>query len=152
LRAKSMDSRCRLLAASALAELGRVPDDDEWLGVVAEMPLELGLDSLALYADGNIRYVNQSGAVLLYGPADGRLASLATAASEAARLACADATVSARRARPPVVPGEISFTFLTPRGPRIARARTDGAAGAPIDLLFARLSLLLAALVELTRH
>ena len=47
--------------------LGEQPSDPARLyGVVVDMPVDDGLDTLAGYADGSCRYVNHSGKVLVW--------------------------------------------------------------------------------------
>ncbi len=55
------ESRVRLLAYSWLKEHKIAIKKGVLLGVVIEVPLDGGLDTLAAYADGRVRYINQSG-------------------------------------------------------------------------------------------
>jgi hypothetical protein len=67
----SAESRIRALAFTWLRKRGHaVPK--VLLGTVVEVPLEGGLDTLAAYVDGQVRYINQSGklAVIDGGPPD----------------------------------------------------------------------------------
>jgi hypothetical protein len=60
---QSAESRIRALAFNWLRSHGRPVPKGEVLGVIIEMPLDGGLDVLAAYADGRVRYLNQSGKV-----------------------------------------------------------------------------------------
>jgi hypothetical protein len=62
----TLESRDQVEAWRALAGLGAQPDPGQRarvLGVVLDVPVEDGLDTLAAYADGSARYVNQAGGV-----------------------------------------------------------------------------------------
>lgn len=56
------ESRLRVVAYRRLYELGR-DVDGPLLGVIVEVGLDAGLDTLAAYADGRVRYINHSGAM-----------------------------------------------------------------------------------------
>lgn len=80
--------RMRLWAWNALRELGERPPPDiarEVHGVVLEIPVDDWLDTLAVYSDGRVRYVNgKSGAIIWEdtGPSD-----IHTLAAEVVRAA-----------------------------------------------------------------
>ncbi len=57
------ESRVRLLACAVLQAAGQMPATRELLGVIVEVPLEDGLDVLAAYRDGSVRYINHTGKV-----------------------------------------------------------------------------------------
>lgn len=54
-------SRARALAFERLRALGRPVPPGELLGVVIEVPLDAGLDTLAVYADRRIHYIDHAG-------------------------------------------------------------------------------------------
>jgi hypothetical protein len=56
-----MESRIRALAYSRLRAENRSVPQKIMLGVVVETPLPRGLDVLATYIDGRVRYINGSG-------------------------------------------------------------------------------------------
>lgn len=62
---KSVESRIRILAYRRLKEMHVLPDTKEVLGVIIEYNQRInhgkGLDTLAVYPDGNIRYINYTG-------------------------------------------------------------------------------------------
>ncbi len=66
------ESRVRLLAYHWLRTHGRTVPQKKLEGVVVEVPLDQGLDVLAAYSDGRVRYLNQSGRVSIFedGPKD----------------------------------------------------------------------------------
>jgi hypothetical protein len=60
------ESRVRALAYNRLRAAGRAVPSRVLLGVVVEVPMERGLDTLAAYSDGRVRYLNQSGKVAIF--------------------------------------------------------------------------------------
>lgn len=60
---RTLDSRLRLLACHVLRTHGVAVPVRALLGVVVEVPLDGGLDTLAAYSDGSVRYINHSGRV-----------------------------------------------------------------------------------------
>jgi hypothetical protein len=59
------ESRVRALAYNWLREHQHPVPARVVLGVIVEMPLSGGLDVLAAYADGRVRYINQSGKMVI---------------------------------------------------------------------------------------
>lgn len=62
----SMDARIKLLAARELRLLQLMPPINELLGVVVEIHLPEGLDTLAAYRDGKATYINHSEKVIFW--------------------------------------------------------------------------------------
>lgn len=65
---EDVESRVRLWAWHALRQMGEQPEGaraSEVLGVVVEVPMENGFDTLAAYADGRVRYINFAGSVIV---------------------------------------------------------------------------------------
>jgi hypothetical protein len=62
------ESRVRALAYNWLRAHGERPPKGILLGVVIELPLDQGLDVLAAYADGSVRYINHSGKLAVIEP------------------------------------------------------------------------------------
>lgn len=62
----SQESRIRLLAFRWLSSHGIEIQSKEILGVVIEVGLELGNDTLAAYADGSVRYINRAGKLAVF--------------------------------------------------------------------------------------
>src|ERR1039457_6493175 len=61
----TQEGRVRFLAYQRLGDAGQAVPAKQLLGVIVEMPLSGGLDTLAAYSDGGVRYVNQSGKLLV---------------------------------------------------------------------------------------
>ncbi len=57
----TQEGRIRFLAFSRLREIGKIVQPKILLGVIVEVSLAGGLDVLAAFSEGGIRYVNQSG-------------------------------------------------------------------------------------------
>jgi hypothetical protein len=73
------ETRSELFLWAALRELGVQPDQQlgsEVLGVVFEMPMKKGCDTLAAYADGSARYLNFSGAGIFWDAPDPTIGAL----------------------------------------------------------------------------
>lgn len=73
LETPSLESRVYLQAWHALRELREEPPAEttrEVKGMVIDVGLEMGLDTLAAYSDGSARYINQSGKVIIWDSSD----------------------------------------------------------------------------------
>ncbi len=62
----SQEGRLRSLAYSRLRSTGKRVATKILLGVVVEMPLAAGLDTLAAYSEGGVRYINQTGKMAFF--------------------------------------------------------------------------------------
>jgi hypothetical protein len=60
------EGRVRALAYNRLRALGDKVPAKKLLGVIVEVPLQEGLDVLAAFADGGVRYLNHSGKVTIF--------------------------------------------------------------------------------------
>src|SRR5262249_37737179 len=58
---KNAESRLRALAYRRLMIAGRMAPQRVLLGVIVETPLKRGLDTMAAYVDGRIRYIHGTG-------------------------------------------------------------------------------------------
>jgi len=61
-----MESRVRLLAYRRLASLGIPITEKTLLGVIVEVDMEQGLDTLAVYADGSARLIGQAENMIIW--------------------------------------------------------------------------------------
>jgi hypothetical protein len=69
LKTPALESRIYLWAWTALRELGEAPPPEtakDVLGIVIDVGLDLGLDTLAAYQDHSARYINQSGKTIIW--------------------------------------------------------------------------------------
>jgi hypothetical protein len=62
----SAETRLRILAFNALKQHKALPKKKQLLGVIVEVGLEHGLDTLAAYRDMRARYINHSGKLLVW--------------------------------------------------------------------------------------
>jgi hypothetical protein len=62
---RSQEGRVRYLAFARLRELGEDVAPKTLLGVIVEVSLPGGLDTLAAFSEGGVRYVNQSGKLVV---------------------------------------------------------------------------------------
>ncbi len=61
-----LEGRVRALAYNRLRHAGHPVPRGVVLGVIVEVPLDLGLDVLAAFSEGGVRYLNQSGRVAVF--------------------------------------------------------------------------------------
>ncbi|MBI3552536.1 MAG: hypothetical protein HY077_08450 [Elusimicrobia bacterium] len=143
------ETRTWLWAWNGLRALGVAPSEDlvgQVWGVVVEVPMPGGLDTLAAYADGSARYINQSGKVLVWdlpppNPLHPHFEALFPAAHELVTQ-----WPAARPEKPPA--GHVGITLLTPEGPRFATAALgDSEVSGPAAAVFSAAALMLQALV-----
>lgn len=60
------EGRVRAVAYNRLRVLGETVPPKHLLGVIVEVPLQQGLDVLAAFSEGGVRYLNQSGKVAIF--------------------------------------------------------------------------------------
>ena len=119
-----LESRHYLQAWSSLRALGVPPpagDAKHVYGVVVDVPVESGLDTLAAYEDGTARYINFSGAVIIWGVPD------AAMKSRIDKLLAAGNTLASligpwEGIRPALPPGQARISLLTPTGLHFGQA------------------------------
>ena len=110
------ESRGRVLAYNRLRAGGHAAPSKQLLGVIVEVPLQQGLDTLAAYPDGRVRYLNQSGKVAIF---DGGPPEVETLAKEL--VSVSQGLVNAigpwdKERLPPPRSGNVRITFLVSDG------------------------------------
>jgi len=113
-----LESRHYLEAWMGLRDAGVAPPHDlakRVLGVVLDVPMPNGVDTLAAYADGHARYLNFSGASIVWDAPDARLDPQVKALLRAGQ-ALANAIGPWEGARPPLNEGRARISLLTPSG------------------------------------
>jgi hypothetical protein len=129
-----LESRQYLQAWNALASLGVAPPPDQarrLYGVVLDVPVQQGLDTVAAYEDHSARYLNFSGAPIIWD------------APGAAMDAHVDAMLNAGKTlvqqigpwegpRPPLLPVMARISLLTPSGLHFGQAPFEAFTGDPM--------------------
>jgi hypothetical protein len=110
------ESRIRVLAFNWLRNNKLPVPPRQLLGVIVEVPIEGGLDTLAAYPDGRVRYINHSGKLAIF---EGATPQIQTKAKEL--VATAQSIVNRIGAwdKPRLAPpkkGNIRLTFLVSDG------------------------------------
>ena len=109
------ESRVRALAFNALRAAKKQVPAKILLGTIIEVPLDGGLDTLAVFTDGGVRYLNQSGKMAI-------VEDFATCRKEIETVIAASKPIVAtigpwdKARRPPPSPGNIRMTFLVSDG------------------------------------
>ena len=112
----SAEGRVRALAYGRLRELGKSIQPRILLGVVIEVALDAGLDVLAAYSEGGVRYINATGKMSIFEGDDHPVAN------EARALLAASQDVVNRigpwdKARlPPPAAGRVRMSFIASDG------------------------------------
>jgi hypothetical protein len=150
-----LESRHYLQAWHVLRELGVRPPAEiakRVYGAVVEVSLQEGLDVLAAYADGSARYINWSGAAVVWDATDPRIQAHVEAVLRAGTaIAQQIGTWEGPRRGPPPT-GHIRLNLLTPAGLRFGEGPMDVLARDPLGgPLVAAATALMRALTSLPR-
>jgi hypothetical protein len=150
---QGLESRHYLQAWSALRELGVAPPSHEAkrvYGVVLDVPVESGLDTLAAYEDKRARYFNYSGRVIIWDSPgadreiDDLIATLIAAGSDLVA-----AIGPWEGPRPTLGAGNTRVSLLTASGLHFGEGAYEALSGAPIATpTFQAANALLVALTE----
>jgi hypothetical protein len=151
-----LETRHYVEAWMGLRSLGAVPPPGEAKhvhGVVLDMPLDKGLDTLAAYEDGSARYINFSGAVIVWDSAgtdreiDDRVGKVLVAGRALAAM-----IGPWEGARPPLRSGNARISLLTPSGLHFGEGPFDAMSRDPMAApLFIAGTALMQALTSRTR-
>jgi hypothetical protein len=107
------DSRMRALAAQRLLQGGgRDTGPVRCFGTILEVPLTGGLEVLAAYADGAVRYLDHSGRATVYDRGPSQVRTLAARAVSLAAARAAQLPPWTRPRLPPPRPGEVRVSML----------------------------------------
>lgn len=112
----SQESRCRMLAYNWLRLNQHGVATKELLGVIIEVPLKGGLDVMAAYADGRVRYINQTGRLAVFEVAPPNVVAQAAKVLDAGRVVITKIGPWNRPRLPAPKPGKIRLTFLVSDG------------------------------------
>ncbi|MEQ1812793.1 MAG: hypothetical protein ABL889_22895 [Terricaulis sp.] len=111
-----IESRLRMLAANRMRKEGFAAPQKRLHGVIAEVPMEGGLDVLAAYADGRIRYINQTSKMTIIEGESPHLSEMVTAVFDSAKLLIARIGPWTKDRLPPPDSGRTRLTFLVSDG------------------------------------
>jgi len=115
-RDEQEESRYRLLAYRRLQEIGLEIERRILMGVVVEVPMDGGLDTLAAFPDGRVRYINHSGRlVILETMIPAVIEAVATLTRAALAVVDRIGPWEKQRLPPPAAPVE-RFSFLVSDG------------------------------------
>jgi hypothetical protein len=150
-----LEARHYLQAWDQLRKLGVQPPADEQkhvLGVVVDVPMKAGFDTLAAYEDHGARYINYSGKVVIWEAPDTRLnAKIDALLQQGERLARMIGPWEGPR--PPLAQGQARLSLLTPSGLHFGQAPLAALSRDEMAMpLLAAATTLMQALVELTEQ
>jgi len=111
----SEEGRIRYLAYARLRALGQTVPPRRLLGVIVEVPLEGGLDTLAAFSEGGVRYLNQSGKIAVHEGTAALQAKVAALFAASEPLVARMSPSQEARRSPPAV-GIMRITFLGSEG------------------------------------
>lgn len=110
------EGRMRAFAYNRLRSMGVAVPSKKLLGVIVEVPLEEGLDVLAAFSDGGVRYLNQSGKVAVFEGGDTSVAELAKELISIAQPIVSKIGPWEQQRLPPPEMGNVRITFLVSDG------------------------------------
>jgi hypothetical protein len=110
------DSRVRALACARLRATGHAVPARLLLGVVVEVGLDPGLDALAAYRDGGVRYLHHSGRMSIVEGPDTPLQPAVDALLAASAMLVQRLEPSRVPRRPPPARGSLRVTFIASEG------------------------------------
>jgi hypothetical protein len=116
LQMQPLETRVELWTWAGLCELGQKPEQKvatEVLGVIIEVPMQNGYDTLAGYADGSARYLNFSGRAIFWDKPDVIIKNLCRSFIESSISASGSARPRSNNALPK---SDTQITLLTRSG------------------------------------
>ena len=109
------EGRVRYLAFSKLRQAGKAVPPKVLLGVIIEVPLAGGLDALAAFSEGGVRYVNQSGKLVIVEGIDSFLPMVKRLFAASEHIVSRIGPWDKPRLGPPN-PGNVRLSFLVSDG------------------------------------
>jgi hypothetical protein len=111
----AQEGRVRYLACARLRQVGAAAPEKALLGVVVEVGLGRGLDVLAAYSDGGVRYINHTGKMVVLEGVD-ELRPLVRVLLDASAQVVARVGPWEHARRPPPEEGGLRLSFLVSDG------------------------------------
>lgn len=110
------EGRVRALAYNRLRAAGETVPPKKLLGVIIEVPLEGGLDVLAAFSEGGVRYLNQSGKVAVFEGPGNPVESVAKELLSVSQPVVEIIGPWDKQRLPPPKAGNVRMTFLVSDG------------------------------------
>ncbi len=110
------EGRVRALAYNRLRDAGQNVPTKKVLGVIVEVTLSNGLDTLAAFSEGEVRYLNQTGRVGIFEGAGHPVVGLAKELVAASQPVVDQIGPWDKKRLPPPKPGNVRLTFLVSDG------------------------------------
>lgn len=110
------EGRVRALAYNRLRGAGETVPPKKLLGVIVEVPLENGLDVLAAFSEGGVRYLNQSGKAAIFEGQGNPVESLAKELISVSQPVVNVIGPWDKQRLPPPKAGNVRMTFLVSDG------------------------------------
>jgi hypothetical protein len=110
------EGRARAIAFNRLRALGQKVPAKKLLGVIVEVPQKGGLDVLAAFAEGGVRYLNQSGKVAVFEGDGHPVEKLAKELVEVSQPVVSQIGPWDKKRLPPPKLGNVRMTFLVSDG------------------------------------
>lgn len=131
----SQESRVRALAYNLLRAKGWQVPPKVLLGLILEVPLDQGLDTLAVFSDGRIRYINQTGKIVVMETAPPNVHAKAAEVLTAAQTIVDKIGPWAKSRLPPPTPvqADMRMTFLVSDGLYFGQGRFRDLQGDPMS-------------------
>ena len=124
------EGRVRYLAYQRLRAAGQPLPGQHLLGVIVEMPVQGGLDALAAYSDGGVRYVNHSGNIAVV-EANATALPAVQGLFSAAQPLLASLSPSHKPRQAPPSGADIRLTLLSSKGPVVLQLSRSSLASQP---------------------
>lgn len=113
---QTLEGRVRALAYHRLRTAGESVPEKILLGVIVEVPLEKGLDVLAAFTGGSVRYLNQSGRVGIFEGQGNPVEALATELLAVSQPVVDQIGPWDKQRPPPPKVGNLRISFLVSDG------------------------------------
>jgi hypothetical protein len=112
----AIEARVRALAYGRLRQLGKSMPPKLLLGAVIEVALEAGLDVLAVYAEGGVRYINATGKISIFEGAAHPVVNEGRALLTASQTVVNQIGPWEQARLPPPKPGNVRMSFIVSDG------------------------------------
>lgn len=110
------ESRTRAVVFNALRARRDPVPAKQLLGIIIEVPMEKGLDTLAAFQDGTIRYINQAEKLVIMDKVPAEVSQKADELLRFSERVIQQMGPWERRRLPPPIPGNVRISFLVSDG------------------------------------